>query len=352
MADQKPQPSTHLAVMNTFKALLDASKGAIASRVPRHLSADRILKVALTSINKSPKLLECTQSSVMAAVMQAAELGLEPGGALGEGYLVPYNNKVKGPGGVERWEHQCQFIPGYRGLIALARRSGEISTFYAEAVYAGDKFKVELGLDPKLEHTPDYDSEQRDDPKNITFTYSVARFKDGSFQFAVLSRKEIERIRKRSKAAESGPWVTDFEEMAKKTSVRRLSKSLPLSVEMAKALELQAAAEAGDFTMLDGAFELETGAETKALVESAPSKTDGVKAAVAGKAKELTEKKNVAETKAAEEKKPDPPTTAAEASTEPASDLFQQQQDQESEPAETDPAQTRQAPPPIDEKGW
>jgi recombination protein RecT len=250
--------------LNTLKSLLNASRDAIASRLPVHLNADRMIKVALTAINKDSKLLLCTRESITLSVMQAAELGLEPGGSLGEGYMVPYNCKVKDERGQERWEMQAKFIPGYRGLIVLARRSGEIANIFAEAVYKGDKFDVELGLNPKLVHVPDYDSDMRDDVKNMTFTYAVAKFKDGSYQFVVLSRKQIEKLRARSKAATFGPWVTDFEEMAKKTGIRRLAKYLPLSVELAKALELQGAAESGDFVVMDGGGtpEFQLGEET------------------------------------------------------------------------------------------
>ena len=252
--------NTQLVRFNTLRSLLDQSKEKIQGRLPVHLNADRMIKVALTALNKDTKLLTCTRESVLLSVMQAAELGLEPGGSLGEGYLVPYNCKVKDEKGNERWEMQAKFIPGYRGLIVLARRSGEISNIYAEAVYKGDKIEIELGLNPKLLHVPDFDSDERDKETNLTFTYAVAKFKDGSFQFVVLSRKQIEKLKARSKAANSGPWVTDYEEMAKKTAIRRLSKHLPLSVELAKALEIQGAAESGDFVVLDGAAEFELGA--------------------------------------------------------------------------------------------
>lgn len=232
---QSMTPATRTAQqLNTVKAMLKQSESAIASRLPKHLTPDRITKVALTAINKTPKLLDCTKESLLMSIMQAAELGLEPGSALGEGYLVPYGA-------------QCQFIPGYRGLIALARRSGEIANIYAEAVYEGDTFEVELGLDPKLVHKPDWDNPNRDDVQKLTFVYAVARFKDGTYQFVVMSRRQVEGIHRRSKAGNSGPWVTDYEEMAKKTAIRRLAKTLPLSVEMAKACQLQAAAESGDF---------------------------------------------------------------------------------------------------------
>lgn len=207
-------------------------KNAIASRMPKHLTADRILKTALTAINKTPKLLDCTRESLMLSIMQAAELGLEPGGALGEGYLVPYGN-------------QCQFIPGYRGLISLARRSGQIVSIEAHVVHEKDEFSCTLGLDPTLEHTPAWDEA---DPGPLTRVYAVAKLKDGGVQFEVMSRAHIEAIRAKSKAGKSGPWVDHFEEMARKTVVRRLFKYLPVSVELATAMELQAGAETGEFT--------------------------------------------------------------------------------------------------------
>jgi recombination protein RecT len=228
--------NNQLVALNSVKALLNASKDAIASRLPRHLTADRMLKVALTSINKTPKLLSCTRESLMMSIMQAAELGLEPGGALGEGYLIPYGN-------------QCQFIPGYRGLIALARRSGQIISLEAHVVHTKDAFTCQLGLNPSLEHTPAWEEV---DPGALRFVYAVAKLKDGGTQFEVMSKVQVDNIRARSKASSSGPWVTDYEEMARKTVVRRLFKYLPVSVEMAQALEIQASTEAGEFVTLDG----------------------------------------------------------------------------------------------------
>jgi recombination protein RecT len=220
--------------MNTIKGLIERSKDAIASRLPKHLTPDRIMKVALTAINKTPKLLECSRESLLMSIMQAAELGLEPGGALGEGYLVPYGN-------------QCQFIPGYRGLISLARRSGQIISIEAHVVATKDTFECGLGLDPFLKHTPAWEEA---DPGPLRFVYAVAKLKDGGVQFEVMSRAQIEAIRAKSKAGRSGPWVDHFDEMARKTVIRRLFKYLPVSVELASALEIQGSAEAGDFAGL------------------------------------------------------------------------------------------------------
>ena len=227
-----------LATLNSVQTLLEASRGAIASRLPKHITPDRIIKVALTAVNRTPALLTCTRESLMLAVVQAAELGLEPGGALGEGYLVPYGN-------------QAQFIPGYRGLISLARRSGQIVSVEAHPVYEGDCFTCSFGLNPTLEHTPNWDATETG---RLKLLYAVARLKDGGVQYEVLTRAQIEAVRSRSKASKSGPWVTGYDEMARKTAIRRLFKYLPVSVEMARALELQAGAESGEFVgaTLDG----------------------------------------------------------------------------------------------------
>lgn len=215
-----------------FQAALTSRKGAIAGRLPAHLrkDVDRMVKVALTAAAKTPKILQCSQESVMLSIMQAAELGLEPGGALGEGYLVPYGQT-------------CQFIPGYRGLISLARRSGQIVSIEAHSVFAGDEFVVEFGLDPKLVHRPTLSKDRGE----ITAFYAIARIVGGGLQYDYMTRADVDSIRSRSKAGQSGPWVTDYAEMGKKTVIRRLFKTLPVSVELCRALELQAGAEAGEF---------------------------------------------------------------------------------------------------------
>ena len=227
-----------------LKGALEKQLPAIRSIAAKHLNPERMLKVALSATSRNKLLLSCTIPSIVKSVMMASELGLEAGSALGEAYLVPYKNNQTG-------EYEAQLIPGYRGLISLARRSGEVANIFAEAVYPGDRFEVELGLEPKLVHVPKWDSDERDNSSNITFAYAVAKFKDLSYQFVVMSRKQLDSIRNRSKARDNGPWVTDYEEMCKKTTIRRLSKYLPLSVEMARAIDLQVASESGDFEAID-----------------------------------------------------------------------------------------------------
>lgn len=218
-----------------LNALLVKNRQAIEAALPRHLSADRLLRIALTEVRKNPDLGTCEPMSFLGAVVQAAQLGLEPGSALGHAYLVPFHNKRTG-------RREVQMIPGYRGFIDLARRSGQILSISAKAVYDCDHFVYSFGLSDQLEHKP---ASLRPKGAQLIAVYSIARLKDGGHQFEVMSRDEIEAIRKRSKAADSGPWSTDYEAMAIKSVVRKLFKFLPVSVEIQKAVSLDEAASVG-----------------------------------------------------------------------------------------------------------
>lgn len=195
---------------------------AMAQALPKHMDVDRLMRLAMTTIRTTPALKDADVSSLLGAVMQAAQLGLEPG-LMGHCYLLPFKNSKKGI-------TEVQFIIGYKGMIDLARRSGHIQSIYAHAVYQKDEFEYELGLDPKLKHKPCMD----EDKGNFVGAYAVAHFKDGGYQFEFMSKAEIEKRKGRSKAANSSysPWATDYEEMAKKTVVRHMWKYLPISVEM------------------------------------------------------------------------------------------------------------------------
>jgi recombination protein RecT len=208
----------------TIKDLLERSKSSIAAVIPKHITPDRLLKVALSATARTPALLACTPQSILLAVMQAAELGVEVGGLLGEAYFVPFKDTAT-------------LIVGYRGLIKLARNSGELKTIEARVVHANDQFEIEFGLENKLVHKPCLAG----DPGDTVCVYAIARYKDDAYQVEVMTRAEIDAIRNRSKAGTDGPWVTDFDEMAKKTVLRRLLKTGPLSPEVKRALEHEAA---------------------------------------------------------------------------------------------------------------
>ena len=181
---------------------------------------------------------------MLGAILQCSQMGLSPDPIMGEAHLVPFNNRKKGV-------TECQLIPGFQGLMKLARNTGLISTIYAEAVYEGDEFVQEKGLNQVLKHVPSEAPEREE--QRLTHVYAVARFKDGGVQFVVVPRSKIDKIRERSRSQANGPWTTDFEAMALKTGIKQLARWLPKSAELAAAVGLDNLADAsvpqelGDF---------------------------------------------------------------------------------------------------------
>lgn len=208
-----------------ISGLLKQMEAEMTRCLPKHLTAERMARIAMTELRKNPELQNCEPMSFIAAIMQASQLGLEPG-VLGSCYLIPFNNTKKGI-------VECTFMPGYRGFIDLARRSGQIISLVSRAVYANDVFHYEFGLEENLIHKP-----SMDEPGELIAVYAVAKLKDGGHQFDVMTRKQVDVVRKGSKSSNFGPWVTHYEEMAKKTVLRKLFKWLPCSVEMQKAVSL------------------------------------------------------------------------------------------------------------------
>jgi recombination protein RecT len=247
--------------MTSLKSLLEGQRGAIQAVLPRHLSAERILKVALVAASRNPLLLECDAMSILRSVMSSSQLGLEPDGPLGSAYLVPFKNK--------NGRMEAQLIVGYRGLIDLARRSGQIVSIEAHVVREKDKFECSFGLEPVLKHVPDWS----DDPGKQIAVYAVAKLKDGGVQAEVMTKHEVDAIRKRSRAGNFGPWVTDYEEMSRKTVVKRLAKYLPISVELSQALEVDNATDTGELTVMD--VEIKEAGDVQPP-EPAASKSDAI----------------------------------------------------------------------------
>jgi len=233
--------------IGAIKLQLEKGKALIAQVAPKHLTADRMVRLAMLAVSKQPKLAECSGMSILKSMMVASELGLEPGGALGHGYLVPYRVNQAKRGEKPIWVTECQFIAGYRGLAKLARNSGEIEIVEAHPVYPGDKFVVRRGTVSELVHEPDYMSGEDRGDKAVCY-YAIARHKSGAVQFEVMTRPQVERIMHSTQSkGEYGPWVDHFDEMARKTCIRRLAKSLPLESEkFARALEMSDARDEGD----------------------------------------------------------------------------------------------------------
>lgn len=197
----------------TVAQLIERQRGEIARALPKHMDADRIARIALTLFRQTPGLSRCDPQSFIGALMTASQLGLEPG-PLGEAYLVPYGTQVT-------------FIPGYRGLIKLAWQSGQLKHIDAQVVREGDDFDFAYGLEPYLRHRP-----ARRDRGKVTEVYACATFLNGGSAFVVMSVEDVEAIRRRSKASKSGPWVTDWDAMAKKTLIKQLIRFLPLSTDL------------------------------------------------------------------------------------------------------------------------
>lgn len=206
----------------TIEDYLKQMAPAMQEALPKHMDIDRLLRLTMTTIRTTPELRQADAGSLLGAVMQAAQLGLEPG-LLGQCYLLPFKNKNKGI-------TEVQFIIGYKGMIDLARRSGHIKSIYAHAVYEKDEFEYELGLNPTLKHVPSMEENKGE----LIGAYAVAHFKDGGYQMEFMPKAEIEKRRKASPGANSkySPWHNYYEEMAKKTVIRHMWKYLPISVEI------------------------------------------------------------------------------------------------------------------------
>jgi recombination protein RecT len=259
LADMKPREQ--------IAYLLEQKKGELAKMLPKTLSIDRLLKVAQIAATTTPALAECDVPSLVGAIGQCAQMGLEPNTVLGHAYLVPFNVKRKDTRGNERWVKSVQVVIGYKGLIDLARRSGQIVSIAAHEVCEADHFELVYGLDEKLNHTP-----AMADRGNVVGFYAVAKLQGGGHAFEFMSLHQVREIMKATQSKGSyGPWKDHFIEMGRKTVIRRLAKYLPLSVEFQTAAALDGMAEAGkdQGNTIDGQFnfvpdDAPTGADTGA----------------------------------------------------------------------------------------
>ena len=207
----------------TMQTYIKAMEGEIKKALPSVITPERFTRMVLSAISTNPKLGSCTPGSFLGAMMSAAQLGLEPNTPLGQAYILPFQNK-----GVL----EAQFQLGYKGLIDLAYRSGEVELVQAHIVYANDRFECEFGLEPKLTHVPaDTD---RGDPIKV---YAMFKTKSGGYGFEVMSMEDVRKhAEKYSKAYSTSfsPWKTNFEEMAKKTVLKKCLKYAPLKSDFVK----------------------------------------------------------------------------------------------------------------------
>lgn len=214
--------------VEVFRQGMEARESEYRELLPEQVNVRKFTKTAVTAVVRNPGLLQADQKSLFFAIREAAALGLDIGGIQGEGYLIVRNS---------RNGKQVQFQPGYRGLIKLARNSGEISTIDAGIIYENDHVLYQRGTEPKFSVTPNWK-----DPGEPVGAFACAVMKDGGYQFKVMSKAEVEKIRKRSGSPDRGPWATDWEAMATKTAIRQLVKLLPFSASderTAKAIDLE-----------------------------------------------------------------------------------------------------------------
>lgn len=207
----KAQPKTVRELVQS-----DAFKSAVSTALPTHMKAERFIRVALTAITRTPELQNCDQGSLFNCLLTLSQYGLEPDGR--NAHLIPFGKS-------------CTLILDYKGLVDLVMRSGLVANIHADKVCPEDEFTYDRGAIQK--HVINF---QKDRGEAYAY-YVIVRFKDGTEKTEVMTRAEVEKVRARSKAGRSGPWVTDFDEMGKKTVFRRASKWLRITPELAEAFD-------------------------------------------------------------------------------------------------------------------
>lgn len=248
--DQKKKTDESVDKTKTVGQFLLDQKKQIEAALPKHLTSDRMLRIIMTEIRKNPEIGNCTPQSLIGSIMQCSQLGLEPGSALGHAYLIPFNRKIKA-GDAFKTIKECQFMIGYRGMIDLSRRSGQVLSLGVRTVYSNDHFEYAYGLNEKCDHIP-----VQGDRGEFVGAYAVVRLRDDSYYFEFMTKADIDKIRDKSisystwvkfgKKGASPIWVEHYDEMAKKTVVRHVFKYLPISIEIQSAVGFDEQADRGE----------------------------------------------------------------------------------------------------------
>lgn len=240
-AATQPKASNEDRALTIVNDSLDAYKPEFTRLLGQSVDPEVFMSVAYEAMRTNPDLLEIAlhaPDSLMKALHEAASLKLVPNGVLGSAYIVPRKNKYTG-------RREAHFQVGYRGLVELTLRSGQVSNVQSRVVYANEAFRVIYGTTPSIEHEPILDGSDRGQVRGF---YAVAKMRDGSVVMDYMTVDQVNVIRDRS-PSKTGPWSTDYEEMGRKTVVRRLAKSLPMSVEVQRAIELDDNAEGNTETI-------------------------------------------------------------------------------------------------------
>jgi recombination protein RecT len=249
----------------TLRAVLATTYRQVAALLPQHMNEARFAALIMSCAQKDPKVLQCTGESILTAINQAASLGLEINSATGEAYLIPFNDRRKGV-------TVATLVPGYKGLTKLAIRSGTVAAIEARLVYDGEEFDVFYGTDSRIEHKPNFELERV--PNSVRFAYAVAKMPSGVTTFEVMTRLQLDAIREGSSGKNQSPWLNHREEMYRKCPTRRLCKYLPMSPELAQAVELSDNFETGTTDTAPGVAALNAATEDPKPC-SACNRTDG-----------------------------------------------------------------------------
>jgi recombination protein RecT len=221
---------------STIKDYINLYSKEIAKALPSVLTPERFSRMAMTAITKTPKLAECSPQSFIGSLLTAAQLGLEPNTPLGQAYLIPFYNSRKRI-------YECQFQVGYKGMIDLCNRSGEIKNIEAHIVYENDEFEFEYGLDSKLKHKP-----CMSDKGAPVWVYALYRLNNGGYGFEVMSVDDcMAHGEKYSKAFNNSPWQTNPEEMMKKTVLKKVLKYAPVRSDFVKGTVADETIQVADF---------------------------------------------------------------------------------------------------------
>ncbi len=242
LMDKLNSPQQQVA---TLPMMLKQNLTRLKTIAPAGFDANRFSGALMTEVRSNPKLAECNPLSILGAFIKSTQLGLEPGSALGHVYFLPFKG-------------ECTLVIGYKGMIELAYRSGKVLSISARAIHENDHFEYGYGINDVLQHRP-----TNGNRGNLAGVYAIAKLVGGGVHFEVLSIEDIEKARKSSKAGNFGPWKDHFEEMAKKTAIRRLFKYLPVGTELNRAVSIDEKTEAGindnrqtAESILDGDFEI------------------------------------------------------------------------------------------------
>jgi len=198
--------------------------------LPKHMTAERMMRIAISGLSRNPLLLECTPQSIILALINASETGLEPNGY--EAHLIPYWNSDRGV-------REAQFQPDYKGLVQLAYRSGQVISFDADAVYEADEFEYSNGSESILRHRP----ADKDDRGALKYAWACAKLTNGGVKFIVLTKAQV--MKHKASAKSDKFWTKHEEAMWIKTAAKVLTKWIPRSAEMQRAIQLDDQAEMG-----------------------------------------------------------------------------------------------------------